>query len=316
MHLMLRRFAIVFAVTAIALPVLALPTSAKPGKPVKPPAEARFIQTEAAALWRTSPALPPIDVTYAVQETVNGTRWMLDSLGAIDAALRLSTGLGSPLPDDQHVIIAWDADWAVAQLPDDERVTCLNWIRGAMGGYCGLGYNVAQFEAFAKSWGYRDMNRYPTKGHALTMAANIPHEMGHAVQEAVARGNPAHDWRLVPAWLREGGPEVFKILAYAQSRKVPYTKARANYGGLNARCASVPLSELSGQGTTSTYCEYDKGMLAVEYLIAKTGRLTAPFDFFAASGATTAEVFKDAYGLDLKEFITQAEAYANREMRK
>lgn len=315
MHLMWRRFVTVFAVTAIALSVAAAPTSAKPGKPVKPPTEARFIQTEAAALWATSPAMPPIDVTYAVQESVKGTQWTIDSLAAIDAALRLSTGLGSPLPDDQHVIIAWDADWAIDQLPDDERLTCLNWIRGAMGGYCGLGYNVAQFEAFAQSWGYRDMNRYQTKDQALTMAANIPHEMGHAVQDAVARGNPTHDWRLVPAWLREGGPEVFKVLAYAQSQKVSYTKARASYGGLNARCASVPLSTLSGQGTTSSYCEYDKGMLAVEYLIAKTGRLTAPFEFFAASGATTAEVFKDAYGLDLKAFIAQADAYAKRQMR-
>ena len=315
MHLMWRRVALVLAVSAIALPLLAVPTSAKPGKPVKPPTEARLIQTKAAALWATNPALPPIAVTYAVQESVKGTRWTIDSLAAIDAALRLSTGLGSPLPDDQHVIIAWDADWAINQLPDDERLTCLNWIRGAMGGYCGLGYNVAQFEAFAKSWGYRDMNRYQTKGQALTMGANIPHEMGHAVQDVVARGNPTHDWRLVPAWLREGGPEVFKIMAYAQSQDLTYTKARASYGGLNPRCASVPLSELSGQGTTSTYCEYDKGMLAVEYLIAKTGRLTAPFEFFAASGATTAEVFKDAYGLDLKQFITQADAYAKRQMR-
>ena len=315
MHLMWRRCAIVFAVTAVALSVLVAPTSARPSKPVRPPAEARFVQAEAAALWATSPSLPSIEVTYAVQETVAGTRWTIDSLGAIDAALRLSTGLGSPLPDDQHVIIAWDADWAVAQLPDDERLTCLNWIRGAMGGYCGLGYNVAQLEAFAKSWGYRDMNRYQTKEQALVMAANIPHEFGHAVQEAVARDNPGHDWRLVPAWLREGGPEVFKIMAYAQSQKISYTKARANYVGPNARCASVPLAELSGQGTTSTYCEYGKGMLAVEYLIAKTGRLTAPFEFFAASGATTAEVFKNAYGLDLKQFITQADAYANRQMR-
>lgn len=315
MHLMWRRCAIVFAVMAVVLPVLTAPASARPSKPMKPPAEARFVQAEAAALWATSPALPAIEVTYAVQETVAGTRWTMDSLGAIDAALRLSTGLGSPLPDDQHVIIAWDADWAVAQLPEDERISCLSWIRGVMGGYCGLGYNVAQLEAFAKSWGYSDTNRYPTKSHALTMAANIPHELAHAVQEAVARDNPGHDWRLVPAWLREGGPEVFKIIAYAQSRKVSYTKARASYGGLNPRCASVPLAELSGQGTTSTYCEYDKGMLAVEYLIAKTGRLTAPFEFFSASGATTAEVFKNAYGLDLKQFITQADAYAKRQMR-
>lgn len=315
MHLMWGRLAVVLAVTAVSLPVLAAPASARPSKPAKPPAEARFVQTEAAALWATSPALPSIDVTYAVQESVQGTRWTIDSLGAIDAALRLSTGLGSPLPDDQHVIIAWDADWAVAQLPDDERISCLSWIRGVMGGYCGLGYNVAQFEAFAKSWGYRDMSRYQTKEQALVMAANIPHEFGHAVQDAVARDNPAHDWRLVPAWLREGGPEVFKVVAYAQSQKVSYTKARANYVGPNARCASVPLAELSGQGTTSTYCEYDKGMLAVEYLIAKTGRLSAPFEFFAASGATTAEVFKNAYGLELKQFITQADAYAKRQMR-
>lgn len=316
MHLMWRRLAIVFAVSAIALPVLAAPTSAKPGKPVRPPAEARFVQAEAASLWAASPALPPIDVTYAVQESVQGTRWAIDSLAAIDAALRLSTGLGSPLPDDQHVIISWDADWAIGQLPDDERITCLTWIRGAMGGYCGLGYNVAQFEAFAKSWGYRDMNRYQTKDQALIMAANIPHEMGHAVQDAVARENAGHDWRLVPAWLREGGPEVFKIISYAKSQNTSYTKARTNYSGLNPRCAAVPITELMGQGGSGTWCEYDKGMLAVEYLIAKTGRLTAPFEFFAASGATTAEVFKDAYGLDLKEFMKQAEAYANREMRK
>ena len=315
MHLMWRRCAIAFAVMAVALPVLTAPASARPSKPVRPPAEARFVQAEAAALWATNPSLPSIEVTYAVQEKVAGTRWTIDSLAGIDAALRLSTGLGTPLPDDQHVIIAWDADWAVAQLPDDERLTCLNWIRGVMGGYCGLGYNVAQFEAFAKSWGYRDMSRYQTKEQALVMAANIPHEFGHVLQEAVARDNPGHDWRLVPAWLREGGPEVFKIMAYAQSQKVPYTKARAGYVGPNAQCASVPLAELSGQGTTSTYCEYDKGMLAVEYLIFKTGRLTAPFDFFAASGTTTATVFKNAYGLDLKEFVTQADAYANRQMR-
>lgn len=316
MYLMLRRCAVAFAVMAVALPVLTAPASARPSKPVKPPAEARFVQTQAAALWATNPSLPPIEVTYAVQETVAGTRWTIDSLAAIDAALRLSTGLGTPLPDDQHVIIAWDADWAVAQLPDDERLTCLSWIRGAMGGYCGLGYNVAQFEAFAKSWGYRDMSRYQTKEQALVMAANIPHEFGHAVQEAVARDNPGHDSRLVPAWLREGGPEVFKIMAYAQSQEVSYTKARASYVGPNPRCASVPLAQLSGQGTTSTYCEYDKGMLAVEYLIAQTGRLTAPFEYFAASGGTTAEVFTNAYGLDLKRFITQADAYATRQMRK
>ena len=316
MHLMWRRCAIVFAVTAVALPALAAPASAKPSKPVRPPAEARFVQAEAAALWATSPALPAIEVTYAIQETVAGTRWTIDSLGAIDAALRLSTGLGSPLPDDQRVILAWDADWAISQLPDDDRIYCLSWIRGAMGAYCGLGYNVAQFEAFAKSWGYRDMSRYQTKEQALIMAANIPHEFGHAVQDAVARDNAGHDWRLVPAWLREGGPEVFKIIAYAKSRNISYTKARADYSGLNPRCAAVPITELTGQGGSGTWCEYDKGMLAVEYLIARTGRLTAPFDFYAASGTTTGEVFENAYGIDLAQFMRQAEAYANREMRK
>ena len=315
MHLIARVSTTVAAITIISTALGAVPAAAKPPKPPKTSAEARAVQTHVAALWARNPALPPIQVTHFVQDSVAGTRWATDSLRTIDAALRLSTGLGAPLPEDQRVILAWDADWAISQLPDDDRIHCLSWIRGAMGGYCGLGYNVAQFEAFAKSWGYRDMNRYQTKDQALMMTANSPHELGHAVQEAVARGNPAHDWRLVPAWLREGGPEVFKVIAFAQSQRVSYTKARTSYGGLNSRCASVPLSALSGQGTTSTYCEYDKGMLAVEYLIAKTGRLTAPFEFFAASGATTAEVFKNAYGLELKQFITQADAYAKRQMR-
>lgn len=291
------------------------PAAARPAKPIKASPEARVVQAKAQALWATKPGLPPIEVTYAVQDRVTGTRWANDSLGAIDAALRLSQGLGAPLDSDQHVVLAWDADWAVAQLPDDDRITCLTWIRGAMGGYCGLGYNVAQFEAFAKSWGYADMDRYQTSQQALTMAGNVPHELGHAVQIVVADANPSHNWRLVPAWLREGGPEVFKILAYAQSRGMTYVKARSAYGGLSPRCRDVPLSELSGTGTTASYCEYDKGMFAVEYLIAQTGRLSAPFDFFAASGETTQDVFRDAYGLDLADFLRKADAYARSQMR-
>ena len=315
MHLIARVSTTLAAIALMSTALGAVPAAAKPPKPPKTSAEARAVQTHVAALWARNPALPPIQVTHFVQDSVAGTRWATDSLRTIDAALRLSTGLGAPLPEDQRVILAWDADWAISQLPDDDRIHCLSWIRGVMGAHCGLGYNVAQFEAFAKSWGYRDMNRYQTKEQALIMAANIPHELGHAVQDAVARDNAGHDWRLVPAWLREGGPEVFKVVAYAHAQKVPYTKARAHSGVLNPRCASVSLAELSGQGSTSTYCEYGKGMLAVEYLIAKTGRLTAPFEFFAASGATTAEVFTNAYGLDLKEFITQADAYAKRQMK-
>ena len=316
MNKFLRRWALVLTTAAVALAMtLTVPASARPAKPIKASPEARFVQAEAQAMWSTKPVLPPIDVTYAVQESVAGTRWATDSLEAVDAALRLSVGLGSPVAEDQHVVLAWDADWAIAQLPDDDEITCLSWIRGAMGGYCGLGYNLAQFEAFAKSWGYADMNRYETADQALTMAGNIPHEFGHAVQEAAAQVNPSHDLRLVPAWLREGGPEVFKILAYAESRGIPYTRARGSYGGLNPRCRSIPLSQLSGTGTTSSYCEYDKGMLAVEYLIARTGRLSAPFDFFRATGSTTAEIFRDAYGLDLADFLKKANAYANRQMR-
>jgi hypothetical protein len=309
----LRRFALIATTLGLALAtVVAAPAAAKPSKPLS---EARAVQAKAQAMWSTKPALPPIEVTYAVQDRVMETQWAKDSLGAVDAALRLSVGLGIPLPEDQHVVLAWDADWAVAQLPDDDGITCLSWIRGAMGGYCGLGYNLAQFEAFAKSWGYGDMNVYRTPEQALIMAGNIPHEFGHAVQGAVAQDNPAHDWRLVPAWLREGGPEVFKVLAYAESQGLSYLKARANYSGLNPRCRSIPLTQLSGTGTTSSYCEYDKGMLAVEYLIARTGRLSAPFDFFRATGSTTAEIFRDAYGLDLADFLKKANAYANRQMR-
>lgn len=279
------------------------------------PREARFVETQAKALWATNPALPDIKVDYVIQDAVAGTRWATDSVRTIDAALRLTTALGYPLTGDQHVILGWDADWAIAQLPDDDRISCLSWIRGAMGGYCGLGYNVAQFEAFAESWGYDDMNVYQTPVQAQTMAANIPHELGHAVQSVVIRANPRPTWQLAPAWLREGGPELFKLTAYAKTSGSTYLAARNTYLAGTGRCARVPLTQLAGTGTTASFCEYDKGMVAVEYLIAKTGRITAPFEFYAASGTTTAEVFRDAYGLGLDAFLVEAERYANRQLR-
>lgn len=307
------RAALSFACIA-GLVLVAAPAEAAKRPPI--PREARFIEAQAKALWATSPALPDVTVDYVVQDTVAGTRWANDSTRTVNSALRLTTALGYPLTEDQHVIVAWDADWAIAQLPDDDRLICLPWIRGSMGGYCGLGYHVAQFEAFAESWGYDDMSKYQSSAQALSMAANIPHEIGHGVQQVVADANPDHSNQLVPAWLREGGPEIFKVLAYGRNTGLPYTRARSPIVGMNPRCARIPLTELSGTGTSKSFCEYDKGMFAVEYLIAKTGRITAPFEFYAASGNTTAEVFRDAYGLDLDAFLVEAERYANTQLRR
>jgi hypothetical protein len=247
-------------------------------------------------------ANPTFDYSLNVDPLLKDSQWTKDSIASINSAKKLLTVLGVTPPKKLQIYLTWGPEYAAPFLPD----YCQAGTGG--GGYCGqTGKLVSNIKWFINNWGYGETEKpYKSEMDKFIVTANVPHEIGHFGQDSTATSadNPDY-WRYQPAWLREGGAEYFKFLAYAYDNKVTYKHLHDLYlaSGVE-RCLNVPLVSESPDG-----CEYTKGLFAIEYLVLKTGNPNAIFAMAKTNGTDTASIFKSTYGFTLADFAKEADAY-------
>ena len=247
----------------------------------------------------------PSNLTIYVDPAIADTLWVKNSISTIASATQLISAYGLSLDGKLNLYVSWGPDFRNKFIPDSCKYA-------AGGGSCGNGDIWADLQWFAG--GSSDLSKadsIPDQITQLSIAANIPHELGHEAQASAARavGNPDF-WKIQPAWLREGTAEFFKLLAYSKATGKSYSDLRTLYAKSSGNsCLAVPLSELSGQGSYSNGCEYAKGLLAVEYLISKMGNIDAPFITETQPGDDFAASFEKSYGVSLTQFLTEADDY-------
>ena len=280
--------------------------SPTPTKTDSPSAEVLKVQQLITQLsTKISRTDSPIQVTLLIDPKLSKSKWSADSVASIKMALKVLTALDLKPANQLKLVISQGPEFRDMHTPE----SC-HWDSG--GGSCGQGIMFADLAWFAKSLGYSSgESSYLSEMDKFTITANVPHEIGHVAQDAVAATNNNFNyWKLNPAWLREGSAEIFKLITYSIDNQIAYIRLHDLYAShLWYGCKDFSLSKLNGQGSYEYGCEYAKGLFATELLISKVGSFDALMNFYKIEGDSTPEIFKKAYKLDLATFEAEADAY-------
>lgn len=141
----------------------------------------------------------------------------------------------------------------------------------------------------------------------------IAHEWVHVARNRLSEGFiPDNE----PAWFREGLAEVVSGLARvrAYGRTYPYLHFHVirlrKFFDWNSRCPGS-LRVYRSDGRIPTGCEYMKGGIATELLLAKHGGLGKIYDLYdrIAETGDFQSAFLDTYGMSLSTFERRADLY-------
>jgi hypothetical protein len=239
-----------------------------------------------------------------VDPKLQGSGWANDSASNLTTSLKLLRYLGHSSPFPLKVYISSGPEFKNQYIP----VSC-QYSGG--GGSCGGGILFADTQWWADMWRVADetKSKYPDETNKLSFIANLPHEIGHVLHESAKYKTESQDINLQPAWLREGSADFFKLATYSIQNDIPYSTLRTQALKYWKYCKSVKLETLTGQGSTKSGCEYTNGVVAVEYLIWKTGSLDSLFTFVKTPGTSQAEIFQNAFGLGQASFQKEADEY-------
>lgn len=267
------------------------------------------IEASLPALWAKAPEQAG-SVKLTIQPGYESTEWVKGSVDSIRTAMRLTGALDAIPRETLDIYIGYDETWLRSNKPGQ---VC-GYV--GMGGACGQNVLFAGLEAFVKANGSQQMWPLTSPPQRMWILGNLPHEVGHASQMELDARQGAEAKQKQPAWLREGFAEVFKIISFAKDNNLTYAQSRAAYlDGDRSRCNGARLSDMTASYSAITSatnsCEYDKGMVATEYLIWRTGGDVAMGLRFLQKGdeGTAAEIFERAYGMTLERFLKEAEAY-------
>lgn len=235
--------------------------------------------------------------------------WTKDSIGSIGSAKQLLSAFQALPQDPLDAYVVWDINFIKPYINSG----CFSWAPTSGGGACGPKVMWANLKWFGENIQVNnpnEMTNYLSESKKQWILANLQHEMAHVGQHVIAERNKT-DKESTPAWIREGEAEVFKVLAYANQFNITYSKSRSIYFGESYfRCSSESLENLAEPRSYSSACEYDNGLLGIEFLIQKVGDIQALFWWDQrAKGADLREKFKNAYGLDYDLFIAEANSY-------
>ena len=143
----------------------------------------------------------------------------------------------------------------------------------------------------------------------------IAHEWVHVARNRLGGGFvPDNE----PAWFREGLAEVISGLARVRSSgtRYPYLHFHVirlrKFFDWSTRCP-LALHHYRSNGRIPTGCEYLKGGVAVELLLAKYGGLAKIYDLYGHMNETGdfSDAFRRTYGLSQSAFEMRADLYAS-----
>jgi hypothetical protein len=249
-------------------------------------------------------AQTPETVTVEVDPFLKGSGWAKDATSNFATALKLMTFLGYKSTDPLRAYISWGTEFRNLHTPQSCQYN-------AGGGSCGGGIMFADIQWFTTQWNWIDPthSKYPDASTKIDVVANLPHEIGHVLQQSANFGSGSMGQELSPAWLREGSAEFFKLLTYSIQNNIPYSTLRNQNLRYWKHCKGVKLATLTGSGSYDNGCEYTDGLVAVEYLIWKRRSLDPLYLFQKSPGASQSAIFRSAFGVDQTAFQKEADSY-------
>jgi hypothetical protein len=185
-----------------------------------------------------------------------------------------------PVTTNFKIIIGWEWSWIQERVPRNSWCYEGQW---AGGGYCGDGINFINLKYIADAMRTGGVEvPFRTEEDKLAQSATLSHEIAHQAQgdnlAKYGRGTSFY-----PAWLREGGPEIIKVLAFAKTNKITYLEGRELYLKRQYdRCQFVKLNELLMADNHPDNCQGVLGLIASEALIATTKDMGSLFTFVSS----------------------------------
>ena len=259
------------------------PTTSGPvdiyGNPTSP--EALVIDKLVDIAWEKGKPATEFIVSE-VNDRVKGTTWANDNAAMLPAITRMLDGVGAPLTRRVDWYVWWDLESLQPKLPTpcwakDTRFFNVNSV-GA--GYCVPSTIFIFFEAY-QQWYPKEgfLEKYPNAWDEYGIVAVTAGEVAHFSQQTYGEKFGHQMSNFYPAWLREGPSVLYSAMAYAKYKNIPYSTVRNlalrhfnNYG-----CGEVLLTDLLMFNQSTQSCEYSGGLLAAEYMVAKSGDVLAPF---------------------------------------
>ena len=234
-------------------------------------------------------------IVSEVNDRVKGTTWANDNAAMLPAITRMLDGVGAPLTRRVDWYVWWDLESLQPKLPTpcwakDTRFFNVNSV-GA--GYCVPSTIFIFFEAY-QQWYPKEgfLEKYPNAWDEYGIVAVTAGEVAHFSQQTYGEKFGHQMSNFYPAWLREGPSVLYSAMAYAKYKNIPYSTVRNlalrhfnNYG-----CGEVLLTDLLMFNQSTQSCEYSGGLLAAEYMVAKSGDILAPFRYLESKMVGDGEV--------------------------
>ncbi|MBU6264444.1 MAG: hypothetical protein KGM39_06695 [Actinomycetales bacterium] len=243
-------------------------------------------------------------VTVHIDPQLVNSGWAADATSNLTTALKLMNYFGYSSSSPLNVYLSLGPDYKNKFIP-----TSCQYNSG--GGSCGNGIMFGDIKWFTDMWGWNDQSKstYPDESTKLDWSANLPHEIGHVLQESSGNGTGSQGRNLQPAWLREGAAEFFKLATYSIQNNVSYSSLRTPHLKYWRYCKGVKVSSLTSQGSYPSSCEYTVGLVAFELLIIKEKSLKPLYLYQQTPGSTQSEIFKNAFGFSQDSFQREADKY-------
>jgi hypothetical protein len=223
-------------------------------------------------------------VVSEVHDRVKGTAWADDNAAMLPAITRILDGIGAPLTRQVDWYVWWDLESLQPKLPTNcwAKDTRFFNAKATGAGFCRPGTIFIFFEAY-QQWYQTEgfLEKYPNEWDKFGIVAVTAGEVVHFSQQTYGEKFGHESFNFYPGWLREGPSVLYSAMAYAKHKNIPYSTVRnlALKHFNNYKCGEVPLTELLMFNQSARSCEYGGGMLAAEYMIAKSGDVLAPYRY-------------------------------------
>ena len=234
-------------------------------------------------------------IVSEVNDRVKGTTWANDNAAMLPAITRMLDGVGAPLTRRVDWYVWWDLESLQPKLPTPcwAKDTRFFNVKSVGAGYCVPSTIFIFFEAY-QQWYPKEgfLEKYPNAWDEYGIVAVTAGEVAHFSQQTYGEKFGHQMSTFYPAWLREGPSVLYSAMAYAKYKNIPYSTVRNlalrhfnNYG-----CGEVLLTDLLMFNQSVQSCEYSGGMLAAEYMVAKSGDILAPFRYLESKMVGDGEV--------------------------
>lgn len=246
-------------------------------------------------------------VVSTLHERVKASAWANDNAAMMPAITRILDGAGAPLTRKVDWYVWWDLETLQPMLPQNcWAKDTKNFVVESVGaGYCRPSTIFIFFEAYQQWYpkaGF--LEKYPNEWDKFGIIAVTAGEVVHFSQQTYGEKFGHESFNFYPAWLREGPSVLYSVMAYAKYMGIPYSTARnlALKHFNNYKCGEVLLTDLLMFGQSDRFCEYSGGLLAAEYMIAKSGDILAPYRYLESKMQGDGEVCQKPHSICRKSY--------------